>query len=137
MMRTKVLNWYARDKKLTRGLRKLLSKRKVTENYRSFVTIRHGSKWADKLNPGDTVAISISDDPQKPSIIGYAEVGSVKKVILFNLGSLDHSLKEDLKDNIGAKDWSEVLIDMRSVYGNHVGLYDTISIIRLVAPVEK
>lgn len=134
MAKVPVLNWYARPKRLTRGLRKLFRGKIKTivegrEKFPSFITIRLGPKWASKLNPGDRVAISISDDPNKPNIIGYAEVGDVSKKTLFFMES------KDLEKNIGAKAFRELFMDLQSVYGSGVSVFSTISIIDL-SPAE-
>lgn len=135
MPRMKVLNWYPKPRHLTKDLHKLFTKRKIGENFRSFVTMRHGTKWAHRLNPGDKVAISISKDPKKPNIIGYAEVATLKKSIIALLGSLYDvgtiPRDEDLVQNIGAKKCLDVWSDMKKIYGPHVGFYDIITIIDL------
>ena len=119
-----VLNWYEIPQRFTRGLRKFFQKRAGG----SFITLRHGSKWADKLNPGDKVAISISNNPAKPNIIGYAIVQEVRKVILFYLRD------EELTSNIGAKTRDDVWVAMNTAYApKTVGLYDTVSVIKLTA----
>ena len=112
----------AKNKRLTSGLRKLFKKRKASEIPPTFVTMRLGTKWADKLNPGDKVAISISDDSAKPNIIGHARVRMVKKCVIFQMSSED----EDLQNNIGAKNWHQVVDDMQSVYGGAVVSLDSI-----------
>ncbi|MBI2676948.1 MAG: hypothetical protein HYX21_03340 [Candidatus Yanofskybacteria bacterium] len=132
MAKVKVLNWYD-NPKLVKGLRKFFVKRSGNMDCSSFVTMRHGPKWANKLSPGDRVAISISNDLRKPNIIGYAEVGIVKKSIIYWLGFIDE-FERDLVENIGAKTMEGVLADMQSVYGSHVGIRDVISIIELIGP---
>ncbi len=130
MPKTCVLNWYAKNRRLIAGLKKKLH---TKELFDPFVTMRLGPKWANKLNPGDRVAISVSDNPEKPNIIGYAEVVRVSKYLIFFLDK--HP--EDLAKNIGAKSWSQVLLDMQSVYGPSVNLYSTISIIELLGIEDK
>lgn len=126
-----VLNWYDK-RRLTVNLRKLMRKRKATGNYRSFTTMRLGDKWAKKLNPGDVVAISISDDPAQPHIIGYGEVGRVTKTSIICLEEYD------LANNLGAKSVMDVYADMRRAYGDEsVDLTSSITVIELTVPVEK
>lgn len=99
-----VLNWYGKDNKMIKGLANKLKAGK------SFVTIRLGSKWANKLDPLQRIAISISDDPAVNKIIGYARVVLVKKVNIENLS------KKDLARNIGAKTKKDVWKALESVY---------------------
>ena len=105
-----VLNWYAKDKKMTAGLRGCFRKRKGKQK-KNFVTIRRGDDWGKGLRPGDTVAISISDDPANPNVIGCAVV------VAISLSDISHLEKDALKKNIGAKNWKRVLRDMKEVYG--------------------
>lgn len=119
-----VLNWFENDK-FTDGLRKLFSKRNVG-GIASFVTMRLGPKWANNLNPGQKVAISISNDPENPRIIGNAEVKLVKK------SSIAHLSKNDLVKNIGAKTKEAVLKAMQDVYKTKVNYHtDTVSVLEL------
>lgn len=93
---------------------------------RWFVTIRLGPKWADKLNPGDRIAISISDNPKRPNIIGHAEVAWVKK------GTIDSLTQDELLMNIGAKKAQDVWLDMRKVYNKPIKVgHHTISVLAL------
>ena len=110
-----VFNWLAKNKRLTKGLRELFeTKIKQDENPLTFVTMRLGTKWADRLSPGDKVAISISNNVSKNlNVIGYAKVRMVKKCLTYQLSDDD----KDLQKNIGAKTWDQVGADMREVYG--------------------
>ena len=118
-----VLNWYGENEQLTEGLNE-----KLTDKKDSFITIRLGNKYANLLNPGDEVAISVSDNPENPNIVGFAKVGVIKKAILIDLQIQEESLEK----NIGAKNWDQVLHDMRSVYGhNRVSEFSTITVIEL------
>lgn len=110
MAKTPVLNWYAKDPKLTKGLERAVRQSVLDGNRRSFATFRLGGKWARKLNPGMKVAISISDNSRKHKIIGYAVVISVAKKYLIDLSN------QDLRQNIGAKNIVDVLYAMRQVY---------------------
>lgn len=123
-----VLNWYGRNSKWTRGLRSLFQSARRGHR-RLFTTVRLGSKWANYLSPGNIVAISISDDPKKNDIIGYAEVWTVMKGAM---GLLDDEL---LELNIGAKDWKRARKDMSKVYGEELDkyAYPIVSILNLIA----
>ncbi len=124
MAETPVLNWYAKEPRMVRGLRTAMSKKRGAEY---FVTLRLGTKWAQRLNPGKKVAISVSDDPGKPNILGYALVVSVAKKELFDL-SLD-----DLRRNIGARNCDQVFQDMQAAYSTRRVFYTSIiTVIELV-----
>ena len=115
----RVLNWFEKNKDYTKNLEKILASDKT------FITIRLGSKWADLLNPGDVVKISVSDNPAKPKIIGKAIVVLLKKVRLIHLS------EEDLKINIGAKNIEGVFCALEDVYGTRVSTRSVISVIGL------
>ena len=128
-MATVVLDWYSSNKRLTGGLRSKLKKSEtLIDGKTRFTTIRLGTKWLDKLNPLDYVAVSISNEPNKLNIVGYAMVKNVSKTTLHFLYS------SDLKFNIGAKKVSQALKDMRSVYGkDRVNIYSVITVIELLS----
>jgi protein involved in polysaccharide export with SLBB domain len=124
---TLILNWYEKNC-WVRDLRKLFSrKREMEELGETFVTMRLGSKWTDRLKPGDKVAISVSNDPNNANVIGYAGVISVKKV------SLLHLSKNDLKKNIGSKSKDSVHKDMEKIYKRAIPWDETVSVLELVA----
>ena len=119
---TPVLNWYAKESRLTTSLVDQLN-----EGHKAFSTIRRGNKWADRLNPDETVAISISDDPNFPNVVGYA---IVLRVIKTNISILS---EENLRNNIGAKNKHQVVEDMRAAYqDNMINEYSLISVIELL-----
>lgn len=99
------LNWYAKNKKRILGLETALNKGT------NFRTIRLGPKYADNLNPGQLISITIGDRADKPNIIGEAMVVKVSKVMFANL------VDGDLAENIGAKNINEALKDISKVYG--------------------
>lgn len=107
MKKVPVLNWYGKDRKMVRGLRALFK----DKTRPTFATIRLGLKWAGRLKPGDDVQVSISDNPKRPKVIGSATVISVEKTTF----SAIHY--DTLKENIGARTFSQALDDMISVYG--------------------
>ena len=122
-----ILNWFEKDQKPTEGLREMVAN--AGNGLQLFTTIRLGVRWANRLRPGSIVAISISNDPAKPKIIGQAKVGVVKKSKIDFLSDED----EDLGHNIGAKSRYQVLRDMKEVYGeDKVGPGSVISIIELI-----
>lgn len=123
MPKCAVLNWYAKDKRMVKGLHSLFDGRGLPKD---FVTVRLGPKWADKLRPNQKLAISISDNPSKPKVIGYARVlyVSKKRMVLIS-GS-------ELRKNIGAKDIIVLLDDMQSVYKQRsIYLHSVVSVIAL------
>ena len=103
-----VLNWYAKDPAMLSGLREFFI---PPASLRHFATIRLGTKWAQGLDHHDIVAVSISDDPKKPNVIGFAEIKLVLEVKIKDLKL------SDLERNIGAKTHVDVVRDMRKVYG--------------------
>ncbi|MFY9461943.1 MAG: hypothetical protein WAP51_01950 [Candidatus Sungiibacteriota bacterium] len=125
--RPMVLNWHAKNKKLTRGLQQLFSGRKGIKLSPHFTTLRLGDKWARRLRPGDRVAISISDDPKKSNIIGYVLVRGT------SLNAIPLLRRRDLRNNIGAKTYMGVLRDMQSVYPpkQEVSLFSIVSVLSL------
>lgn len=130
-----ILNWIP-IKKNYAGLKEAMQECLVA-HIPQFRTLRLGSKWADALNPGQRVAISISESPEVPEIIGHAIVLGTRKGII----ELLERGKESLELNIGAKTWKKVLEDMREVYnGVHgkpmVSRASTVSIIDLLAEKE-
>jgi len=120
MAKTPVLNWYAKDEKLTEGLKELFK----TSPPVYFVTIRLGGKWANKLKPGSRVAISISNNPKRPKVIGDASVVAVTKTFVLNIEN------RDLTRNIGAKEWLQMFKDMKSVY--KPGTISTSSVVSVI-----
>ena len=126
----RILNWHANNDKLTRGLKTKLTKiPDFTTSHRKFnrfVTIRLNIKWSDRLNPGDCVSVSISDDTANPNIFGYARVRSVKKT------RIAHLTTSDLNKNIGAKTRRQVLSDMQSVYNNGSWLINPATIVSVI-----
>lgn len=127
MAKIPVLNWYAKNQKMARGLRKLFEKLRPGFS-KEFSTMRLGDKWADRLNPGRRVAISISDNPRSPHIVGHACVIGVEKKWFCDVTD------RDLRKNIGAKQWEEAYKDMGTVYGHKkFGMHSIVSAIRLVA----
>lgn len=123
MPKTTVLNWYAKDRRMTRGLEDLFNGRGLPKD---FITFRLGPKWADKLRPNQRVAISISDNPQKPKVVGYARVLSLskKRMVLISVG--------ELRKNIGVKNLLSLLSDTQSVYKpRSVSLHSVVSVIAL------
>ena len=126
-----VLNWYGKNSKWVRGLKKLLRKAKSEGGCTSFVTLRLGPKWANKLNPGQKVVISISDDPAKPEVIGTAEVGTVRKDFLGGVS------KKEWEQNIGANNRWDAQRDMEKVYGVKINpMHDFVSVIELFASTD-
>lgn len=99
------LNWLERDKKSVRELKNALSKRKV------FRTIRLGPEWADNVEVGQLVYISVSDRPSEPRIISQCFVISASKVIFGNLKDAD------LIANIGAKTTDKAMREIERFYG--------------------
>lgn len=126
-MATVIMNWYSHNKNLTGGLKTRIKKsRTLIDRETRFTTIRLGTKWLNKLNPGDYVAISISDNPDKPNVIGYALVKSVSKTKLYLMNDSDFKL------NIGAKTALKAFQDMKSVYGEKkVDIYSIVTVIEL------
>ena len=124
MAKMKVLNWFPGGR-YTKGLKSLFGKKKKRENP-DFRTLRMGPKWANRLNPGDRVAVSISDKPEKPNIIGYTEVIEVSKKIFYILK------EKDFINNIGAKSWGQALHDMKAVYGKEMNIYVVVSVLDLM-----
>ena len=91
-----------------------------------FVTIRLGPKWADKLHLEQGIKISISDDPSKPKVIGYARVLSISKKLMTNITN------QELRKNIGAKNILQIYNDMAAVYKKKkVSLFSVVSVIEL------
>lgn len=128
----RVLNWFPGNSALTKGLRPRLAKTQEAlatgETPKSFITIRLDTKWSDMLDPGDTVSVSISKDPNNPNIVGYARVKSVKKTRISELTI------SELRKNIGAKNRKQVLKDMKSVYkGRFIIHGEIITVIELEA----
>lgn len=127
MARPLVLNWCTRDPRMVKGLKKLFD-RNARRNY--FVTIRLGPKWADKLTPGQRVAISTTEElpaEAEPKTIGHAIVLSVEKNWLISISP------QDLRSNIGARTLEQALIDMQEIYGqSKVDVRSVVSVIRLV-----
>lgn len=128
MAKVDILNWYAKDESMTRGLRRLFRRRRsVVEGKRSFITMRLGPKWANRLNPGARVAVSISDDPKEPNIIGHACVVSAAKRWLIDVPG------HELSRNIGAKSIEQIWKDLELVYGpKRVSTSSVISVIELL-----
>ena len=123
-LKLSLLNWFPQSE-FTKGL----IKRFQGERWgKDFMTIWLGTKWGDKLGPGDLVRISISENDAVPNLIGTARVLSVTKTIMADV--LNRKIK--LHKNIGAKDPYQALEDMRSVYGETM-VYDesVITVIRL------
>ena len=122
-----LLNWYPSSKRLTSGLKAKVKKSEtLIDGKTRFTTVRLGTKWLDKLNPGDYVAVSVSDDPDQPNVIGYALVKSVSKTRLHLMND------NDLKLNIGAKKVERAYQDMQSVYGeDRVNVYSVVTVIEL------
>ena len=122
-----LLNWHSSNKRLIKGLRARVKKSEtLIDGNTRFTTVRLGTKWLDKLNPGDYVAVSVSNDLDKPNVIGYALVKSVSKTRLHLMDD------NDFKLNIGAKKAFRVFQDMKSVYGDgKVTIYSIVTVIEL------
>ena len=118
-----VLNWFAENQKFIEGLSDFYAAKPIPP--RAFITIRLGSKWVDRLTPGEHIGVSISDDPKKLKVLGKAFVLSVKKVRVLNLS------QSELKRNIGAKTIEGVLSALNEVYGNNVCSRSVVSVIEL------
>ena len=108
------LNWYDNGA-FTEGLREIFKKKRKT---RTFITMRLGDKWARRLigassSPiGNVINISISNDPEKPNVIGQAMVASVRVGYVERM-TTDRAI---LAKNIGAKTWRHALKDMANAY---------------------
>lgn len=122
MTKVHTLNWYAKPKKFTKGLRDLFSiDVKDGEWPRVFVTVRLGNKWAQRLSPGDFVDVAIDG-----AVFGMAKV---RKITTMQLNSLT---AYDLTHNIGAKTPKAALKDMKKAYGEKaVEPSSTITLIEL------
>jgi len=120
-LKLQVLNWYDMDK-YTRGLIASMQHAGFL-----FITSRLGPKWADKLNPHDKIALSISNNPNKPHIIGIVEVVEVSKTTIGQLGESFFGM------NVGAKTASGVVRAMRSAYpsGQIIDYGSVVSVIKL------
>lgn len=124
-MMTELLNWYSSNEDLVKGLREAFvessTDAKDATDEPVLLTIRDGTKYADKLNPGDLVDVSISNNPEEPNVIGRGTVLATKKgTIAFFAGKGEY-----LGDNIGAKTWPQVRRDMDRVYPHDV-LYESV-----------
>ncbi len=111
--------WLTTDPKWTDGLQEKLM------NKEEFLTFRLGAKWFRNLNPWDVVNISVTDDPKNPSKrhLGQAEVLVTIKDTIRNLRNSGTAM---LYNNIGAKDWDQVLKDMKEVYGENKVTEDSV-----------
>jgi len=119
------LSWLATEPKWTDGLLEKIDEKE------DFITIRLGINWFNKVQPWDMVNISITVDINEPSKIclGQAEV---LITIVDTIRSLRESGTALLFNNIGAKNWDEVLKDMKKIYGeDKVTENSTISVIEL------
>lgn len=113
-----LLNWYDDSRYIT-GLKEIFAEQKrlkfyTTREELSFTNIRLGFERGNTLNPGDLIAISISNSTENPKIIGYGRIGIIKKGTICSFSKNS----EDLSKNIGAKNWPDVFRDMCSIYGN-------------------
>lgn len=106
---TPILNWTPKKKNFA-GLKEALQECELAHPPH-FFAIRLGGKWADVLNPGDRIAVSIADSPAQPNVIGHAIVLSTRKGIL----ELLERERMGLDLHIGAKTWKEVVRDMQAV----------------------
>ncbi|MDX1607773.1 MAG: hypothetical protein R3251_00985 [Candidatus Spechtbacterales bacterium] len=121
-----VLNWFGEDDTLTEGLREEF---RGSLPPRPLKTIRLGTKYANAIEPGDQIAISISDDSNNPNVIGLARVLAVKKGTIEYFGRT----MEGLENNIGAGHWERVLRDMQWVYDKaNVKIDSVVTIIEFV-----
>lgn len=129
---TPILNWTPKKKNFA-GLKEALQECELAHPPH-FFAIRLGGKWADVLNPGDRIAVSIADSPAQPNVIGHAIVLSTRKGIL----ELLERERVSLNLHIGAKTWKEVVQDMQAVQntvqtGYKVTKASIVSIVELLA----
>ena len=122
----RILNWYPRKRSVVEYLKHLFGSEVLESGEDVFVTMRLGSKWADQLYPGDLIAISISENPEQPNILGYAEILETSKT---HVGWLRHD--EDLAKNIGAKTRIGIAKAMSEIYQKEVLHTSTVSMLRL------
>ncbi|GEM_PF-6427982 len=123
MANEQILTWYGRNESWTKELRELIAKKDPS----GFVTMRLGTKWADRLNPGTRIALSISDNPQQPNVIGHARVRTAKKGVIRMLDTVE------LTNNIGANTREGVLAAMQEVYQDPaINMDSTITVLDLV-----
>ena len=123
-----VLNWFAKNRRMTQGLRALFKKRRGNRPPESFVTIRLGGKWFRKVTGNRTVLVSISNNPEKPDIVGHA------KVLCSQIGLLKY-FSDELAKNIGAKTIAQAAKDMSAAYGLKVTPESVVTVLELMPEV--
>lgn len=106
------LNWLGKNPVWSKGLMDAI------KNKQTFLTIRRGDKDALAFFPGDDVEICIDN-----AVVGQAEVIALHRGRISYFKTFYRSL---LERNIGAKDWDQVLYDMREVYGQDMISEDSI-----------
>lgn len=106
------LNWLGKNLAWSKGLMGAI------KNKQTFLTIRRGSKDALAFLSGDVVEICIDN-----VVVGQAEVVALHRGPMGYFKTYYRSL---LERNVGAKDWDQVLCDMRGVYGQDMISEDSI-----------